>query len=216
MTLVEVAVVLAILGVLAAMAVPAWVQFQNDQRLRTATRNVADAFHYARSQAIATGNNHLVFVGTAGGNDACGNPLVDEQGNFVPVVVANDGAPGAGNCCFDDALGERVWSVPVVQGLNWGSVDSGGVPAIMDAGAGNPLTGSSFNRPDGITQASWVVFRPDGVPVAFDPVCNIGDIGSGNGGVYITNGSRDYSVVLTPLGGVKVQRFDAVNNVWVD
>ena len=54
---------------------------------------------------------------------------------------------------------------------------------------------------------SWVMFRADGIPVTFDAACTPGTLGSGNGAVYATNGLRDYAVVLTALGGVRVHVF---------
>ena len=92
-----------------------------------------------------------------------------------------------------------------------------GGPSPSDPG-GAPLslgTGSTFADPPG-NPASWVMFRPDGVPVAFTTACNIGGTGSGGGGVYVTNGSRDYGVVLSPLGGVKLMRFDRGGSTWVN
>ena len=48
-------------------------------------------------------------------------------------------------------------------------------------------------------QASWVMFLPQGVPLSFSTDCTTGVVGSGVGGLYLTNGSRDYSIVLSPL-----------------
>lgn len=207
---------IAIAAVLTAMAVPSWRQMRADQELRMVTREVATLFNTARTQALATGQNHLVFIGAGGGPlvDACGNPLVDVQGNPVPMLIANDGAPGTGNCCFNDGLNERVDSIAIVPGVNWGATFGVGVAANLDNGGGNHLTGSSFNRPDGLTQANWLMFRPDGIPVAFDPACNAGTTGTGNGGVYVTNGNRDYGVVVSPLGTVVVQRYERGANLW--
>ena len=44
--------VVAIAGITAAFAVPSWLQMQADARARTAARTVANAFEYARNQAI--------------------------------------------------------------------------------------------------------------------------------------------------------------------
>lgn len=214
LTVIELMVALAIVGIAAAMAVPSWLQFQADQRVRTATRTVANAIQTARVQAIATGNNHVVYFAAGGGTDACGNALVDANGNPVPVLVLDDGPPGGGtNCCIDPGDTLRL-TEPGVTGVNWG-VTFAGAPPANDPGAGAMATGSSFADPAG-GQARWVMFRPDGIPVTFTPACNRGEVGSGGGAVYVTNGSRDYAVVLSPLGAVKVHRFERSSGSWID
>jgi prepilin-type N-terminal cleavage/methylation domain-containing protein len=217
-TLIEIAVVMAIITVFTALAMPRWLQYQRDQQVRGAARAAANTLHWARSQALATGQNHIVYFNT-GGADLCGNALQDSTGAFTPILVANDGA--GGNCCFDEAAGERVLYERPVPDVNWGltfALDAGGsaVAAPNDGGAGDPLTGTSFTEFDGATQASAILFGPDGVPVAFDNACATGETGSGNGAVYLTNGNRDYAIVLSPLGTVKVYRWDRSNNVWVN
>jgi len=215
-TLVELMVVLSIAAVLASVAVPSWRQYQDDQEIRSVAREISNAFHTARSQSLSTGNNHLVFIGAGPGGavDPCGAPLVDQQGGVVPILVANDGAPGAGNCCFDNLANERVAVIQPAANANWGSTFAAGVQANLDAGGGDPLTGSTFHRQDGLTQSFALLFRPDGIPVAVDPACNTGAIGTGTGGVYVTNGNRDYAVVVSPLGTVNVRRYNRGTNQW--
>ncbi len=86
-------------------------------------------------------------------------------------------------------------------------------PSPEDAGGGDYTTGASFAQPDG-TDAAWVVFGPDGIPVAFNAACNLGTTGTGAGAVYVTNGDRNYAVVLNPLGTSNVERFDPAQNTW--
>ena len=49
-----------------------------------------------------------------------------------------------------------------------------------------------------------MLFRPEGTPLAFDTSCVTDTIGSGAGGVYLTNAERDVAVVLSPLGATRV------------
>lgn len=213
LTLLELMVALAIAGIAAAMAVPSWIQFQADQRVRTATREVANAMQTARVRAVATGNNHVVYFGMGAGTDACGNPLQDPAGNPVPILVLDDGPPGGSNCCID--VGDTVVSTsPGAQGVNWGATRAAAPPA-NDTGAGALGSGSTFTDPNGAS-ARWVLFRPDGVPVAFTPACNLGEVGSGGGGIYVTNGNRDYGIVLSPLGAAKVHRYEVNAAAWID
>lgn len=218
-SLIELAVVVAIVGIVAAMALPGWQRFQANQRLREVTRAAANVMQTARSQAIATGNNHIVYLATAAGTDVCGNPLVDARGNAVPMLVLDDGPPGAGtNCCID--AGERVLTEPVfarpdiINAVNWGSTFAA-VQAPSDSGAGDYATGSTFADPNG-NQVRWVMFRPDGIPVGFTAACVAGQIGTGAGGVYVTNANRDYAVVITPLGGTHVRGFERGSGAWMN
>ena len=167
-TVVELMIAVGIVGIVAAMALPSWRQFQTDQRLRDVARASANMMQTARSQAIATGNNHIVYLSGATGEDICTNPLVDAQGNPVPMLVLDDGPPGPGaNCCIDG--GERVLTEPVftrpgmMDNVNWGATFAAG-PAPTDGGGGNYVTGSTFTDANG-NQARWVMFRPDGIPV---------------------------------------------------
>jgi prepilin-type N-terminal cleavage/methylation domain-containing protein len=217
-TLVELFIALAIAGIIAAMALPGWLRFQQNQRLRDVTRAAANMMQTARSQAIATGDNHVVYLAGAAGTDACGNVLQDAQGNLVPMLVLDDGPPGVGtNCCID--AGERVLNEPVftrpgmMNGVNWGVTFAAG-PAPIDSGGGDHTTGSTFTDVNGNT-VRWVMFRPDGIPVSFTAACVTGQIGSGAGAIYLTNANRDYAVVVTPLGGAHVTSFERGAGAWV-
>jgi len=60
---------------------------------------VVNALGFARSEAIRTGNNHIVFVR----GDATGTALQDSSGNTVDLVVIDDQRPGDTdqNCRID-------------------------------------------------------------------------------------------------------------------
>jgi prepilin-type N-terminal cleavage/methylation domain-containing protein len=220
MTMLEVMVVVAIVGVMVALATPSLLVILGNQRVKSAARDVADAFLLARGEAIRTGNPHIVFfsAGVPAGTDPAGTSLgIDPRTNAEwPVVVLDDGPPAASNCQIDP--GEPLRTVPSQAGVSWGYARSGGLPAPDDTGAnrgGDPTDGSTFLDAAG-TPVTWVMFRGDGVPVTFDNGCNLAPIGSGGGGVYITNGRRDYAVVLSPLGGVRVHGYEASEAVWTD
>jgi prepilin-type N-terminal cleavage/methylation domain-containing protein len=211
-TLVEMMLVVAIVAIFAALAVPSWQRYQSNNQLRAAARSVSNAFSYARSRAVATGNRYVVAFAVDPGNpnDVCGNAIEDEKGNPVPFVVFEDGTPAAADCCYDPA--ELRLSERALPSVSWG-VTIAPAPATADTGGGNYLTGSSFAEPDG-SDAAWVAFGPDGVPVAFNVACNVGTTGTGAGAVYLTNGDRDYSVVLSPLGTSTVDRYDPAEAQW--
>lgn len=213
LTLIEVVVAMAIAGILIGVSAVGFGRWQQNQTLTTTTRQVADAFSLARTEAIRTGNIHIVYLATGAATDIAGNALLDRQGRPVPLLILNDGPLGSpGQNCAIDA-GEPISTLPMVQGLAWGFTASGGVKAPMDGTAPGNASGSSFATPAG-NPHNGIAYRPDGVPVAFDLACNLGEFGSGNGGVYLTNGTRDYAVVLQPLGAVRMHGWDPSNAVW--
>jgi type II secretion system protein H len=64
-TLVEVLIVLMVIGIIAAIAVPLYVSAASTQ-LRTAANMIASDLEYAKSMSISTGQSHsIVFDTTA-------------------------------------------------------------------------------------------------------------------------------------------------------
>jgi hypothetical protein len=146
-----------------------------------------------------------VFVG----EDAQGDPLLDANNLTVPVLILDDGRPGSinQNCQIDG--GEPINTVKEVVGVTFG-VGGGAGAAPGDLGTGDITTGSSFIGPDTLA-ASWVLFRPEGTPRSFDLTCATGPLGSGTGAFYMTTGTRNVGVVLSPMGMVRVHGW---NSVW--
>ena len=61
------------------------------------------------------------------------------------------------------------------------------------------------------------MFRPDGMPRAFPPGrLQSEPVGGGGGAVYVTSGTRDYAVVLAPLGSVRVHAWNRGATAWTD
>lgn len=209
-TLLELMVVLAILTALSLAAAPSIIEWNANQRAKAAAREVADLFQLARSEAVRTGNNHVLFFGNPGTADPSGN-AVESGGGWVPVLLIDDGPPASANCAID--AGEGVEAIFPEDGLSWG-VSQAGAKVSSDNGkaAFNPSPppiwdGATFADPSN-TKINWVLFRPDGIPVAFSGAMGgcgtVGPTGGGGGALYLTNGERDFGVVLSPLGGVRV------------
>ena len=208
-SLIEMAVVFAIVGVLALAAAPSMDEYRSNERLKAAGRSVATALSFAQSEAVRTGNFHIAFFQ----GDSQGNVLVS-GGVPVPAVVIDDSRPGMANQnCRIDA-GEIVRVVPAEEGVAWG-VSSATARVPSDFGGGNFTTGSTFRDP-GNNPARWVLFQPQGTPVAFTPACGLGTVGGGGGGIYLSNGLRDLAVVLTPLGAVRMHSFNEGTGAWTD
>ena len=209
-TLLEAMVVIAIAGILVAIATPAMNRSRSNEALKSSTRDLAALLETARSEAIRTGEVHLVFLDT----DASGNPLVDHDGVRVSAMMLRDGVEGAaGQNCRMDA-GETITTIDLPDDASLGVAAA--VPAAPDdLGAGTRTAGASFTEPGGAgADAKWVYFRADGVPLSFDAACSTGDLGSGAGAFYLNNGDRSTAVVLRPLGGTRAHRHRDGTATW--
>jgi type II secretory pathway pseudopilin PulG len=208
--MIELMVVIGILGIIAAAAIPTLLGGSDNARLKTAVRELSAAFDLARSEAIRTGQIHLVFVGT----DASGNALPAFNGTPAVVVVVNDGIPGSANQNCQIDAGEVVLSMPPRAAVAAG-IMPGVVQMAEDVGTGVIATGSTFTEPDG-DPASWVLFRPEGTAHAFDAACAIGTLGSGAGGIYLNNGMRQFGYALRPMGNGRVRVWERGSAAWVN
>jgi type II secretory pathway pseudopilin PulG len=219
-TLLEIVVVVAIIGVVLLVTMPSMDRWFDNQRIKSAARAGGDLLMLARSEAIRTGNPHVVFFGV----DPDGATMTDPNGDFAPLLAVNESVTE--NCRIDaNEVTEHI--VDPGGGVSWGVVlatskvatDNGGetLPSFTPPSA-PPASGSTFRDPNGVGRMDWLMFRPDGIPVVFDgdsgDCGNVGPAGQGGGAFYITNGKRDYSVVVSPLGVVRVHVWQPDANSW--
>ncbi|MGI9540001.1 MAG: pilus assembly FimT family protein [Miltoncostaeaceae bacterium] len=207
-TLTEMGIVVGLVGVLTAIAVSALTALFENQRLTNSAITVSNAVSQARGDAIRTGNVHLVFFRV----DETGTPLVDGSGNPVDVLIVDDGRLGTAgqNCSFD--AGEDVVGFDLEDRVSFAVSDATSTVAT-DSGSSTISNGSSLE--DGATgAASWLMFRAEGPAYGFKSDCNIGAVGSGGGGIYLTNGDRDVALVITPLGTTRLHRWG--DGGWTD
>lgn len=205
-SLIEMAIVMGIIAVLAALAVPSMIRWMDNQRLARSARDVTGAISFARSEAIRTGNVYLVLVQT----DAQGNGLEDGGGNPVNVQIVDDGRPTASNCEVDG--GEVRVNISLENGVWFGASAATG-PVNSDTGGAAIVAGSTFQDAGG-NDATWLMFRPEGPTRAFSSDCTVGNVGTGGGGFYLTNGNRDVAVVVTPLGATRVHAWAETAGDW--
>jgi type IV fimbrial biogenesis protein FimT len=214
-TIIELMIVIAIAAAMVALGYPSWQRVNDDIRLRAAARAAQDTFNYAREQAVRTGRRHLVLAQTGAALDACGNAIPN------PLMVLDDVDQ---DCCVDAAeprwVPEEIMNPVVQQAAAWG-VTNATVRVPDDAGLGAITTGSTFTLLGG-GPAPGVAFRGDGIPVAMSNACVAGNVGSGAGGFYFTNGRpgltaaerRDLAVILSPIGSSKAYSFEASGAGW--
>ncbi|MFP8881068.1 MAG: prepilin-type N-terminal cleavage/methylation domain-containing protein [Myxococcota bacterium] len=206
MTLIELVIVLAIIGV--AVQFGAWgiQDWADSQRVRTSARAVADAFHLGRAEAIRTGNNHLVVF----------NQVL---GATADIEVANDGEPSSQNCTVE--TGETIHQVALESSVAWGTGAAVGVaPDDPGSAPANIANGSSFTDATRIaTNAAYaVLFQPDGLPRVFTQnagTCvTVGLQAQGGGAIYLNNDHRDFAVVLSHLGTTRVHLWNHAGG-WI-
>jgi prepilin-type N-terminal cleavage/methylation domain-containing protein len=215
MTVLEVMVVLAILALLSGIAIPNILEWSRHQRLKDAARSMGDLLQIARSESIRTGRRHVVYFGPPGSTDPAGNP-VEASGTWVPLLVLDDGEPTTSNCVIEG--GEERRGLAPVDGLSWGvSVATARVPTDSGAGPFAPADGGTFADAGG-SAMPWLFFGPDGLPAVFDgggASCGaIGAAGTGGGALYLTDGERDYAIVLSPIGGVRLHLWNPGSGAW--
>jgi len=228
MTLTEVMVVVAIIGALAGVGAFATREWWANQAVRSATRNVADLLIQARSESIRTGVPHIVYFDL----DPADDPLLLDDGTEVPALLISDD-DGDGMPDNGEVVG-YIQYAPENAGIFWGrSVSSTLVPNTVsgrvvmgDPFDATPLEGTTeegdsagnFRHPTNNARVnSWVMFAPNGTPRSFIPAgatTTTGTMGSGDGAVYLSNGNRDYAIVVAPLGGVRTFAWEASAGAW--
>ena len=207
-TLVEMVVVVAIVAAMILLVSTRFGTWQDREAVRTAARSVEGAFNYARSEAIRTGNMHLVFFGT----DIGGANLTSAAGDPVPILVLDDGRQGTPNQnCLIDA-GETTQHFMLERGVAFGTT-AATAKVPVDEGTQPIAPGWSFSDGGG-NAANWVLFRPDGTPRSANAACNLGALGSGGGGIYLSNAERDAAIVLSPLGASRVFAWNTETSSW--
>jgi type II secretory pathway pseudopilin PulG len=217
-SLIEIAVVVAIIGAMVAVAVPQMGRSLRDRQARLVTMEAADLVRLARAEAIRTGDHHVVFFGPPGTTDPDGTALVHTDGSTAPLLVLRDGPPATSNCRID--AGEARRSMGGEPGRSWGVSEATSRVTGDESGAPFSLpqaSGSTFVDPDS-NAVNWVLFRPDGIPVVFTGTggdCGtIGRTGTGGAALYITNGRVDYGIVISPFGSIRIRSWPHGGGSW--
>jgi prepilin-type N-terminal cleavage/methylation domain-containing protein len=213
-TILEVMTVVAIVGILAALAMPAVTSYKRKEDARGAATKVSSIVTDARTRAISSGRMTFLLMGEPTNGIA---PF--EPGQIAALVTDDNG---------DNVLTEDDPVLPIYlpAGLN--------AAISMYGASGTPLATFSIPEDDlseseetaelsDLTDGSTlptsadlgvpvVAFSPQGAPVAIDTPA---EWGTGAGGIYLTdNDSVVLAVLIAPLGSVKVQKLDTATGEW--
>ena len=143
--------------------------------------------------------------------DTDGNDLTGPTG-LANLLVVNDGRPGEANQNCEIDSGEARLGVKLGDDVEWG-VNSATGPVPTDPGNGTITDGTTFDDAGG-NPALWILFRPEGPPLAFSDDCTTGPIGTGGGGIYLSNGRRDKAIVVNPLGTTRIHSWVGATGNW--
>ena len=225
-TLIELVMVLAIIGVVSAFAMPSFTRYRNQEEAKEGTARIAAQLRDARSQAMKTGIPHFVLFWP---NPRFPAPVT------LPTTVMMIVRDTNGN--FQVDAGETTRNVDVRDfNLKAGVVTGYNAPGIAGphgAGrrcclstvtttlAGVPINGTDFqqdttpNPPAGHTIPTnlfGIGFTTRGIPVDLDQSTMLG---TGAGVFYVTDNQFSvYAVEVGGLGEIRVHTYVPTSDIW--
>jgi type IV pilus assembly protein PilA len=201
-SVIELLVVILLLGIVAAMAIPAWQRIQRNARLNGDAHNLGEALAIAKMRAGAAFTYSRVFLFTD--TTATQYFRVDTWNTTLNCWVP-DGRPSPtnGNCITTTATTgyENNLSRGVSAGFgSLSTVPSTFVTSVAQAdgcwgGGSTPMGGSK------IANTACIAFNSRGFPTA-------------SGGFYLTDGSRVYAIVSNSTGLMHSYVSDATTASW--
>lgn len=203
-TLIELAIVVAIVAILAALTAPSVNRYFRRQDARYHTQKIASALQDARSRAVKEGNNYVVLFDWNGVQGQV--RLIDDDDNDWAEDASPPGPPPG------EAAQVIQWDPstdPLVS--TYGAI--AGPPAAnrVPEDAPGAMVGTTFAI-DPATNLPAVGFNTQGIPVA---LATPADWSSGSGSYYITDNDQVvYAVTLLPLGGVRVRVYRPGMQDW--
>lgn len=224
-TLVEAMIVVAIIGIAAAIAISNIAPMMRASRATTAARDISDLISLARSEAIRDGVNQVVIfnvggLGSVSGMPTSGGGNLNHPGGAGQEMMAMR---------FRDANGDGIPTSAEVRGgvsfnedLTFGANNAAG-PAPHDAGDTADFATNGITFVDAAGDDDWVgfLFTPDGLPRSFKVngagnAATIGGVGTGGGAVYfeLADPPRTYAIQVSAGGSIVVSRYEAGQGVW--
>lgn len=205
-TLLELMIVLAIMGVIMGLAVPALWRYAVAQDARDNAQVVASALRAARERSMREGVQYFVlFSAPASAPGAVARVIRDADLDFTE---------SAGDTARDVFFQPKTSPNVTPYGAGTGNPFPAAPKAPFDTQPGNLGTvgnGASFPV-DPITGALGVGFTERGVPV------NLGTPtvwGSGSGAFYVTDNTDSvFAAEIGPLGEIRLRALSGATNSW--
>ena len=213
-TLIELMTVVAIMGILALIAMPAMTSYKRKEETRRAAVNISGMLTTARSRAIASGRMTFLLLA-----EPIDGSVVFQPGQIAALVTDDDG---------DNTLTNADTATPIFPTEGMGQTitlyGAKGTPHSTAVLSPDDLSETEANvalgaLADGTTLPDSAVmgvpvaaFSPQGAAVAVD---TFAEWGTGAGGVYITdNADTVIAVLVMPLGSVKMRKLDVASGEW--
>ena len=205
-TLFELMIVISIMGVITALAVPALWRYSVRQDARAGAQNVASALRFARDRSMREGVQYFVLFGAPlSAPGAVARVVRDADLDFI------ESAPDVPiDVFFEPGTSQNV--TPYGAGPQTPFAAAPLAPADLQAGTlGGVAAGASFpNDPN--TGVPGIGFTARGVPVDLN---NTTVWGSGAGAYYVTdNVASVFAAELGPLGEIRVRSLAGATNSW--
>ena len=204
-SLLEVLVVILILGVLSAMAIPGWQRMQKNARLSGDGHSLSETLSVAKMRAAANFTESRIFLYTGDKpyfRIDVWNKSLGANGCWVP-----DGTASAANTdCVTttSTTGNENYLSPGV-GVGYGTVSTAPQNSTTTLAQASPCKqgGTTPTTGTDISSTSCIQFNSRGFPIP----------GSGTG-FYITDGTRVYGTVTNAMGLIHTYVTDAGGSVW--
>lgn len=205
-TLLELMIVLAIMAVVTAFAVPSFYRYRIAEEARRDAQIVASALRGARERSVREGRSYFVlFNAPASAPGAVARVVQDMDNDLVETAID---VPQ--DVFFDTPQSPEVAPYGLAPVNPWPNA----VRAPFDPSAGllgTVAAGSSFPV-DPVTGAQGLAFTTRGIPVALSSPAAWG---SGTGAYYVTDGVRNvYAVEVGPLGEIRVRALEPQTDTW--
>jgi len=199
-SLLELLVVVLILGIVAAMAIPNWLRIQKNARISGDAHGLSEALSIAKMRAAASFTQSRVFLYTGTKPyfriDVWSKTANNPNGCWVADGVVNPGT-GASHCIT--TTGTTNYETLLSPGVSAGFGTVSTAPDLMaTVQQGTDATGGCWqgatNSPSGgseISNAACIQFNSRGYPAS-----------STGAGLYITDGMRVFSSTANAMGFV--------------